>query len=148
MLPSAIAGVIGDGRVLLLLDNCEHLTEACAYLSEELLQSTPVLRILATSRASLGLAGEVVWKVPGLTLPHSPDGQRLLGGGTGGPACSSPNEAGERTGFAALELFLLRAGSFCATFGEPAAAAGPELSVSALLMEACRKRDEAAARSQ
>lgn len=47
---------------------------------------------------------------------------------------------------AALELFLLRAGSFCARFGEPPAeSAGEELNVSALLMEACRKRDEIAA---
>ncbi len=55
--------------VLLILDNCEHLVEACARLAEILLQNCPRLRIMATSREALGLAGEHLLTVPTLTLP-------------------------------------------------------------------------------
>jgi predicted ATPase/transcriptional regulator with XRE-family HTH domain len=56
-------------RVLLLLDNCEHIIQACAELAEALLRACPDLRILATSREGLGVGGEVVWPVPTLHLP-------------------------------------------------------------------------------
>lgn len=56
-------------RVLLILDNCEHLLAACARWSARLLGDCPHLRILATSRQSLGLTGERVWRVPSLSLP-------------------------------------------------------------------------------
>jgi non-specific serine/threonine protein kinase len=56
-------------HVLLVLDNCEHLIEASAQLAETLLRACPNLRILATSREPLGIAGELIWLVPGLTLP-------------------------------------------------------------------------------
>jgi non-specific serine/threonine protein kinase len=62
-------------QVLLLLDNCEHLLDACARLSRTLLGACPRVRILATSREPLGLAGETRWRVPSLSLP-APD-QRL-----------------------------------------------------------------------
>lgn len=54
---------------LLILDNCEHLIEACAVLAERLLQDCPGLKILASSRESLGIAGEVTYRVPSLFLP-------------------------------------------------------------------------------
>jgi predicted ATPase/DNA-binding NarL/FixJ family response regulator len=60
---------LGSKRLLLVLDNCEHLVEACAALAEALLRSCPELRILATSREALGLTGEVAWPVPSLSLP-------------------------------------------------------------------------------
>jgi non-specific serine/threonine protein kinase len=60
---------------LLVLDNCEHLIGACAALADALLPSCPSLRILATSREALGIAGERAWLVPSLTLPDDP--QRL-----------------------------------------------------------------------
>ncbi|HYO11885.1 MAG TPA: LuxR C-terminal-related transcriptional regulator [Thermoanaerobaculia bacterium] len=60
---------LGPKKVLLVLDNCEHLVGACASLAEELLRSCPGLRILATSREALGIAGEVAWPVPSLSLP-------------------------------------------------------------------------------
>ena len=47
-------------RMLLLLDNCEHLVEAAATLAEELLARCPELTVLATSREPLGVPGEVV----------------------------------------------------------------------------------------
>ncbi len=56
-------------RLLLVLDNCEHLVGACAALAEALLRSCPDVRILATGREPLGLAGETVWRVPSLALP-------------------------------------------------------------------------------
>jgi predicted ATPase/DNA-binding NarL/FixJ family response regulator len=55
---------------LLLLDNCEHLLPACAYLADTLLRSCPHLRILATSREALGVSGETKWLVPSLSLPE------------------------------------------------------------------------------
>ncbi len=54
---------------LLMLDNCEHLVEACALLAENLLRQCPSLKILATSREPLGIAGESLLLVPTLSLP-------------------------------------------------------------------------------
>jgi len=56
-------------RLLLVLDNCEHLLGACARLAFDLLQRSPHLKILATSRQPLGLTGEVAWRVPSLSCP-------------------------------------------------------------------------------
>jgi len=56
--------------LLLLLDNCEHLLEACAWLSQTLLETCPHIRLLTTSREPLGVPGEIVWIVPPLTLPE------------------------------------------------------------------------------
>ncbi len=56
-------------RLLLLLDNCEHLLSGCAQLAETLLRTCPHLCILATSREGLGVGGEVVWLVPSLSTP-------------------------------------------------------------------------------
>ncbi len=56
-------------RVLLIIDNCEHLIEACAELVNTLLRSCPGLKILATSREALGIAGESAWLVPSLSMP-------------------------------------------------------------------------------
>ena len=56
-------------RVLLILDNCEHLMKACADLAENLLQSCPSLKVLATSREALGIPGEHLLPVPTLSLP-------------------------------------------------------------------------------
>jgi len=51
---------------LIVLDNCEHVTTACAMLAEHLLRTCPALAILATSRELLNVPGEVVWHVPPL----------------------------------------------------------------------------------
>lgn len=51
-----------DRRMLLLLDNCEHLLDACGQMIVELVNDCPELTILATSREPLGLAGEVIWR--------------------------------------------------------------------------------------
>ena len=56
-------------RMLLVLDNCEHVIEAAAQLAHTVLARCPDVTVLATSREVLGLPGEVVWKVPPLSLP-------------------------------------------------------------------------------
>ncbi|HLY67543.1 MAG TPA: BTAD domain-containing putative transcriptional regulator, partial [Chloroflexota bacterium] len=55
--------------LLLVLDNCEHLLQACAQLSEVLLRSCAGLRVLATSRQALGIGGETAYRVPSLRQP-------------------------------------------------------------------------------
>jgi non-specific serine/threonine protein kinase len=64
-----LAEVLADQRILLLLDNCEHLVESCAQLADALLRVCSGLTILATSRELFGITGEVTLLVPALTLP-------------------------------------------------------------------------------
>jgi non-specific serine/threonine protein kinase len=86
LVPQAVAAVVGvrevagrpllatlsdalrSKRLLLVLDNCEHLIEACAAFADALLRACPELRILATSRQALGIAGETTFRVPSLAL--------------------------------------------------------------------------------
>jgi predicted ATPase/DNA-binding CsgD family transcriptional regulator len=56
-------------NMLLVLDNCEHLIDACAHFANTILSACPNLRILATSREALNIAGESAWTVPSLSLP-------------------------------------------------------------------------------
>ena len=58
----------GEKKILLLLDNCEHLLDACGTIVVELLAACPQLTILATSREPLGVPGELSWRVPSLPL--------------------------------------------------------------------------------
>ena len=60
----AIADALRDRELLLVFDDCEHLIEPSADLARTLLVRCPKLRILATSREPLGVAGEHVWPVP------------------------------------------------------------------------------------
>jgi len=55
---------------LLILDNCEHLLDACAQLADKLLKNCSNLKILATSREALGIIGEALYTVPSLTIPE------------------------------------------------------------------------------
>ncbi|HEY4304516.1 MAG TPA: BTAD domain-containing putative transcriptional regulator [Gemmatimonadaceae bacterium] len=57
---------IGAQRVLVILDNCEHLVNACANVAESMLRACPRLTVLATSREALGVASETAWLVPPL----------------------------------------------------------------------------------
>jgi predicted ATPase/class 3 adenylate cyclase len=95
LIDALIDGLHGR-RLLVLLDNCEHLIDACAKLVDALLRSCPGVQVMATSREPLGLTGEHVYRVPSLSLPP-----------TGG-------ESVDRTaalGFEAVQLFLDRASS-------------------------------------
>jgi predicted ATPase len=70
-LVDSLADFLHDRRMLLLLDNCEHLIDSCAYLTERLLRASAGLDFLVTSREALGIAGEVAWAVPTLSVPAS-----------------------------------------------------------------------------
>jgi predicted ATPase/transcriptional regulator with XRE-family HTH domain len=80
-------------RMLLVLDNCEHLVPACAALAGTLLRAAPELRILATSREALAVTGERRYRVPSLSVP---DPDRL----------PSPDLAGS---YESVRLFVIRA---------------------------------------
>jgi len=86
--------------LLLVLDNCEHLISACAELAEQLLSACPGLSVLATSREALGVAGEIAWRVPRLSLPD--------------PMTTARAELLERS--EAVQLFVDRAGLALPTF--------------------------------
>jgi non-specific serine/threonine protein kinase len=73
-LTETLADYLRPKSLLLLLDNCEHVLAACAYLTDVFLRACPNLRILATSREGMGLAGETLYPEP--TLPV-PDPERL-----------------------------------------------------------------------
>ncbi len=64
--PDILRSEIGTTGTLLVLDNCEHLVDASAELSEYLLRGCPKLRIVATSREALGVSSETSWLVPPL----------------------------------------------------------------------------------
>jgi predicted ATPase len=69
----AIAERIGGQRMLLVLDNCEHLIEAVAEVVARLLRSCPELRVLTTSQVTLGVQSEVRYRVPSLGVPDTDD---------------------------------------------------------------------------
>ncbi|MGQ0468102.1 MAG: ATP-binding protein [Sporichthyaceae bacterium] len=83
---------LSDRRLLLVLDNCEHLVEAVAAFVATLLRRCPHVRVLATSREVLGVAGETAWPIPPLGLPPE--------------SVAAPDALGE---FGAVALFCERA---------------------------------------
>ena len=98
-------------NALLVLDNCEHLVEACADLADALLVTCPDLKLLATSREPLRVAGETSFMVPSLSLPE--------------PGRSPSTE--DLAGYEAVRLFVERAravdSGFALTEGNAAAVA-------------------------
>jgi predicted ATPase/class 3 adenylate cyclase len=68
-LEDVVARFLSSRRLLLIVDNCEHLLDAVVALVDRVLGSAPDVRVLATSRESLGVPGEVVYHVPSLPLP-------------------------------------------------------------------------------
>jgi predicted ATPase/DNA-binding SARP family transcriptional activator/DNA-binding CsgD family transcriptional regulator len=91
-----LADALGDKGLLLVLDNCEHLVEAAARLVDALLDSCSRLKVLATSREPLGVKGEVLWKVPPLSVPDA----------DGVPDAASTAES--LMGYEAVRLFVDR----------------------------------------
>jgi predicted ATPase len=80
-LTDTLAEALGDRCLLLVQDNCEHVLEASARLVDNLLDSCPSLRVLATSREALGVEGEIRWAVPPLSVPdlqHTPSSEQLV----------------------------------------------------------------------
>lgn len=105
-------------EMLLVLDNCEHLVEACALLVDALIHACPGVRVLVTSRQSLGVAGESTVVVPPLQVPD--------------PEHLPPAEAYEQ--YASVRLFVDRAKAVLPEF-EPNADNG------AVLMRLCHQLD-------
>jgi predicted ATPase/class 3 adenylate cyclase len=99
-LTETLAEQLCSRRLLLVLDNCEHVIQACAALAQTLLRACPDLTILATSRESLGIGGEVAWRVPSLAVPDLRDASDL--------------ELVAR--LPAVRLFVERAAAVCADF--------------------------------
>lgn len=69
----ALASHLNRTPILLVLDCCEHVVGDCAVLAETLLRRSLSLRILTTSRQTLGITGEKAWPVPPLSVPGTPD---------------------------------------------------------------------------
>jgi predicted ATPase len=73
--PESVARAIGARKLLLVLDNCEHLIESAAILVELVVRLCPHTRVLATSRELLRVEGEYVYRVPPLEVPSCHQGQ-------------------------------------------------------------------------
>ena len=67
----ALAAFVKDRQLLLVLDNCEHLVHACAELAKELLEAGPRVKIIASSREHLHVAGETTYPMPTLAVPDA-----------------------------------------------------------------------------
>lgn len=74
-----VAQRLAQKRLLLVLDNCEHLLDTCADVVDALVQQYPGVQVLATSREALGVAGEQTYRVPSLTTPDATDAQTPQG---------------------------------------------------------------------
>jgi predicted ATPase len=84
-----------DKRMLLILDNCEHVIVEAAAVADALLGGCAQLRILATSREPLRIAGELTYRVPPLSIPDAREAAQL--------------SAADAADYAAVALFVQRA---------------------------------------
>jgi predicted ATPase/DNA-binding SARP family transcriptional activator/Tfp pilus assembly protein PilF len=114
----ALLAALRPRQLLLVLDNCEHLADACAGLADVLLRGCPLLRILATSREALAVAGERAWLVPPLSVP-------------GAEVPANPEQLLQ---YEAVQLFLARARDVLPTFTLTAAN-------TAAVAQVCRRLD-------
>ncbi|CAM01291.1 non-specific serine/threonine protein kinase [Saccharopolyspora erythraea NRRL 2338] len=96
----AVVERLGAGPTLLVLDSCEHLVDACAALVNTLIQVCPELRVVATSRQSLGLVGECTYTVPPFEVPDPEH-------------AGSPNAVAH---FDSVRLFVARAAAVLPSF--------------------------------
>jgi predicted ATPase/DNA-binding SARP family transcriptional activator len=106
---AAVVEQLADRRMVVLLDNCEHLLEACAEFAMALVEGCAGVAVLATSREPLRLPGEVVWRVPSLELPDL----RL------------PADPARLARLDSVQLFLERAGNASPAFRLDSATALP-----------------------
>jgi predicted ATPase/class 3 adenylate cyclase len=100
---STLVEALRERRMLLILDNCEHLIRAVAELAETLLRGSTQVRVLATSREPLGIPGETTWQVPPLSVP---DPRRFGTEGNNGVTEDLASVLGQ---FEAVRLFIDRA---------------------------------------
>ncbi|HLJ61020.1 MAG TPA: tetratricopeptide repeat protein [bacterium] len=113
---SSLTDALRDRTMLLVIDNCEHLIDACAHVIDAILGACPGVGVLATSRESLRIAGERMWRVPSLSL---------LGSGATATAAA---------GSEAVRLFLDRAAAVQPSFAITSQNAGA-------VLEVCRRLD-------
>src|SRR5882724_11504093 len=112
-----VAGAVGTKKLLLVIDNCEHVIEAAARMAEALLRASPGVSLLATSREPLRVSGEYVYRVPSLDVP-----------------AKDPQDMEDVFRYGAVRLFVLRAHA-----AEPRyVAEGPVLAATAAI---CRRLD-------
>nr|WP_246090564.1 BTAD domain-containing putative transcriptional regulator [Nonomuraea deserti] len=109
----AVVDLLAGGEAVLVLDNCERLVADVAELAHQLLDRLPCLTIVATSRESLGIAGEALCQLEPLEVPATPE---------------------EAAGAASVRLFLDRAADVRPGFVLDAVTAGP-------VVEVCRRLD-------
>lgn len=102
-------------HLLLLLDNCEHVRQAVGRLTDTLLQAAPKLHVLATSRVSLGIQGEVVWSVPAMSIPAVSDWQEAVKGSQRDPGKNS-DQVSALMEYESVQLFRDRAATVLPTF--------------------------------
>ena len=101
---SALVAAIAERPTLVILDNCEHVLDAVVQVADPLLRRCPDLRIIATSREALGMAGESLMPVPSMSLPQ------LV-------AARTPDELQQLSASDAVRLFLDRGQAIDAGFG-------------------------------
>jgi predicted ATPase len=99
----AVARAVGRRKLLLVLDNCEHVIEAAARLAETLVRLCPSTSVLATSREVLRIEGEFVYRVPSLEVPAEPQ-----------------QETGNPIEHSAVRLFIARTGALAPDFSPDA----------------------------
>jgi predicted ATPase len=116
-LTELLVEVLSDQDLLIILDNCEHLVDACAKFADKLNRSCPQVHLLATSREPLGIGGERVYRVPPLSLPSEGAGSLE-----------------EVQGSDAIELFFERARAHDPTFALDG-------STASLVASICRRLD-------
>jgi predicted ATPase/DNA-binding SARP family transcriptional activator len=110
-LTETVSQRLAEGDNLVVLDNCEHLLAATAKVVARLMREAPQLRLLATSRSPLGVVGEVVCRVPSMSVP------------------SAETDIGDVSGFESVRLLLERARSQQAGFTLNADTRGPVVSI-------------------
>ena len=115
--PERVAAALGDKRLLLVLDNCEHVIDEAARMADAVLRAAPHARVVATSREPLRAPGEYVYRVPSLEVPHedTDDHEQLLQA-------------------AAVSLFVARARALEARFS-------PDARTAATTAAVCRRLD-------
>jgi len=117
MSPASVARAIGGKKVLLILDNCEHVIDAAARMVDTLVRLCPHATVLATSREVLQIEGEFVFQVPALEVPSPRRGA-----------------SGDVLGHSAVQLFITRMRSLQADFSPD----GKNLST---IVAICRRLD-------
>jgi len=113
-LMSSLVERLRDQSVLLVLDNCEHLIDQCAELIDEVTRQCGGVQVLATSRQILDVAGEVMWRLPSMTLP--PDSSDTPVGALGtydAIRLFCERAARSRPGFALESSNAMRIASIC-----------------------------------